>query len=292
MAAQKLNRSLRYCFDRHIIKDCRPKIHTMEHFGFKNDQRFAMTEPFKLFNDEAVDHIRNLTCDAEFIKEYLDKTPFASYVLRGVSRHSGFMGDFYNCPEICKYLSGLTGEGMAWHPMVLEGGDFNIQDDVSSDEPIVDWHIDSVPFVLLVDFSHHPENSEGGGTWFKKNDTGEITKIRYPGPGYATIFRGSAVLHKAAHANYRRTIFAASLVHTDVSKTDRTDVLRSSQFNDYRKDLYEQFLNFRLDRLQNQMRVALADEDLDRRLKFQAVIDEEMAITKNFANSCFESDMN
>ena len=41
----------------------------MEHLGFENDKRFALTEPFKLFTDSALNHIRDLTNDTEFNKK-------------------------------------------------------------------------------------------------------------------------------------------------------------------------------------------------------------------------------
>ena len=75
----KFNRNLKYNFKKHINHSAVPKILTMKHLGFDGDNRFALTEPFKMFTDEAVDHIRDLTNDEDFNRKCQRKAPFASY---------------------------------------------------------------------------------------------------------------------------------------------------------------------------------------------------------------------
>lgn len=283
----KFNRNLKYNFKKHINHSAVPKILTMKHLGFDDDNRFALTEPFKMFTDEAVDHIRDLTNDEDFNRKCQRKAPFASYVLRGCMEQSSFLKDMYECKDIQRFFSDIMGEEVMWHPITWEASHFNIQDNNSPNEPIFDWHIDSQPFTLLADFSHYPKNKapEGGCTLLKKNNSEEIMKINYPEPGFASIVRASAVIHKAERANYRRAIYAVSLSQKDFLKVDNSDVLLGAQYSD-KEDLFRQYLNFRLDRIEKQLELAVENPEVLGQVK--DTVSTEMKVTRKFANACFK----
>merc|ERR1712131_493814 len=147
------------------------KTYNMEALGHKGDQRFGYSEPFKLLTDEAVEYVRNLTENKAYKKKTEYKTSFAPLVLRDCARHDDFLNGWYKCPKTEEYFSKIVGEEMRWLSMSWDAAQINLQEKMSTDTKIFDWHMYSQPLTLIINISEFPgENdppAKGGSTWIK-----------------------------------------------------------------------------------------------------------------------------
>ena len=87
-----------------------------------------------------------------------------------------------------RIISRLTNSWSACH--------MNVQEKAGLDTKVFDWHTDSQPLTLVINVSDMPKEAVGGSTLLMKYDDKSVIELKQPAPGYAALFRGSAVLHK------------------------------------------------------------------------------------------------
>ena len=101
---------------------------------------------------------------------------------------------------------------------------------------------------------------------------------------YATIFRGSGVIHRGSAANYKRVIYVKTMEFKDVTILDKTDALFSTQYSDP-VDLLSQHLQNKFDRLQKQ--VEYIRDHPEKADRIVDVVQEEMGNNQVFAKYAF-----
>ena len=224
----------------------------MESLGHKGDKRFGYSEPFQLLDKEATTYIRNLTKNDTFVQKTKWVTSFSPFVLRNCAVHDVFLNDIYTSNDAEEYFSKIVGEDMRWLSNTWDASHMNVQESTSLDTKIFDWHMDSQPLTLIINVSDMPKEVIGGSTILRKHDDGTEIELKQPAPGYATIFRGSGVIHRGSAANYERVIYVKTMEFKDVTILDKTDALFSTQYSDP-VDLLSQHLQNKFNRLQKQV---------------------------------------
>ena len=96
----RLLNSLKFNFHKHFIQNPNVKVHSMEALGHKGDQRFGYSETFRLLDDEAVNYIRNLAKNEDFVRKTKFVTSFSPFVLRNCAMHDTFLHDIYTSPQV------------------------------------------------------------------------------------------------------------------------------------------------------------------------------------------------
>merc|ERR1712223_594995 len=210
------------------------------------------SDSFQLLNTEAVEYIRNLTKNTNFVSKTKYVTSFSPFVLRNCALHDTFLNDIYNSVEAEKYFSDIVGEDMRWLSNTWDASHMNVQAKVGLDTKIFDWHMDSQPLTLIINVSDMPEKVEGGSTILRRHDDGSEIELKQPAPGYATLFRGSGVFHRGSGANYKRVIYVKTMEFKSVKILNKTDALFSTQYSDP-VDLLSQHLQNKFNRLQKQV---------------------------------------
>ena len=118
-------------------------------------------------HSEAVEYIRGLTKNPEFVSKTKYITSFSPFVLRNCALHDTFLNDIYNSVEAEKYFSDIVGEDMRWLSNSWDASHMNVQESVGLDTKIFDWHMDSQPLTLIINVSDMPEEVVGGSTILK-----------------------------------------------------------------------------------------------------------------------------
>jgi len=280
----KLLSQLRFNVEKHFIQNPEVVSYPMEALGYKGDKRFGYSDSFQLLDTEAVDYVRNLTKNSEFVSKTKFVTSFSPFVLRNCAMHDAFLNDIYTSEAAEKYFSDIVGEDMRWLQNTWDASHMNVQEKVGLDTKIFDWHMDSQPLTLIINVSNMPEEVIGGSTILRKKDGTEI-ELKQPAPGYATIFRGSGVFHKGTAANYERVIYVKTMEFKDVCILDKTDALFSTQYSDP-PDMLSQHLVGKFKRLQRQ--VELMRDDPEKADRIVQVVKEEMGNNLVFAEHAFQ----
>lgn len=289
-------RSLTFDFSKHIETRASPKTYDLDYLGYTNDHRFGCTEPFPFLTTETVDYIKKLTQNEQFLSKTKYSMPFAPCVLRNPAQNDDFLKAIIESPEIEHHLSKIVGEEVAWHWNPWDASNINISEKVETDEleaQVFDWHIDSQPLTLVINISEFPDESKGeekpqGGSTLIRRRNGEVLELPHPTPGYATLFRGCSVFHKATAANYRRQTYVKTLTFKDPSQMDCDDMLWAAEYSD-KIGQSEAYLHGRLDRFQKQFEYLKNNsgdnEKCERLLK---TVDREMIVMRQFADSIFK----
>ena len=298
------SRKLSYNFSKHIINlPKKPKIHTLSHLGYKNDPRFGVSEPFPLFTQESVSYLQNLLEDEKFLEKTKQVMPFAPFCCRDPGRNDSFLREMMEDEELLEYLSGIVGEEVEWHWNPWNASNINVQEDFDrfekkedlhvdekqdeNDIQVFDWHLDSQPYTLVVNFSNFPTTYQpkGGSTLIRKMDNTGVLEMKHQKSGYATLFRGCSVFHKATSANYKRMTFVTTLSHKNVAKLDCDDMLWASEHGDSVRQS-EEYLEGRLDRILKQFyHVKSRPEDIDKILE---TVEREMVVMRQFKDTIFK----
>merc|ERR1712223_2228046 len=276
---------LRFNFEKHFIQNPKVKSYSMEALGYEGDKRFGYSDSFQLLNTEAVEYIRNLTKNTDFVSKTKFVTSFSPFVLRNCAMHDPFLNDIYTSAEAENYFSEIVGEEMRWLSNTWDASHMNVQEKAGLDTKIFDWHMDSQPLTLIINVSDMPENVVGGSTILRRYDDGSEIELKQPAPGYATIFRGSGVFHRGSAANYKRVIYVKTMEFKDVTILDKTDALFSTQYSDP-VDLLSQHLQNKFDRLQKQ--VELIRDHPEKADRIVEVVKEEMGNNQVFAKYAFQ----
>lgn len=262
---------------------------------------FAVSDPFQLFTQEAVQRMR-----AEiFSKEVLENCKYSSNLaqcqLRGfAAKYAPFVYDAWKNPETLAIMSNIAGVQLVTE-MDFEIAHINIsvksekekaeeleafldrkltEDDEGiagcpweDDKPIVDWHTDSYPFVCVTMLSDCT-NMIGGETALRTGN-GDIIKVRGPQMGCAVVLQGRYIEHQALRAlgSTERVTMVTSFrpkCHTFRDDTVLTTVRPVSNLS----ELYSQFCEYRLEileeRIRNQLKAMRDAERSGRKMSTKA----------------------
>ncbi|OAL23802.1 hypothetical protein AYO22_06121 [Fonsecaea multimorphosa] len=265
--------------DKHLNYQPPNKIWTMKEMGFAEQQGVspnAVSEPFPLFTADAIQQMR-----AEVLsKPVWDNCKYSSELAHCQLR--GFAPD----PAVLSIVSKIAGVELV-PAMDLEIAHINISSNTKEqieavkqaleekshreadegvsgcpyegdDQPIVDWHTDSYPFVCVTMLSDC-SNMIGGETALRMG-TGEIMKVRGPAMGNAIVLQGRYIEHQALRAlgTTERISMVTSFRPKSAFIKDDTVLTTVRPISDLR-ELYSQYAEYRFEMLEERVRAHLKE---------------------------------
>ncbi|KAL4878516.1 hypothetical protein BJY04DRAFT_221020 [Aspergillus karnatakaensis] len=262
------------------------KVYSMEDLGYPENRGISpigVSEPFPLFSAEAIQQMRKEVLSDEVFAKWKYSSELAQCQLRGYAAECApFTYDAWKNPETLAIISKIAGVDLI--PAIdFEIGHVNLavyseeeknkalnamiekvnraaDEGVSGcawedDDPIVDWHTDSYPFVCVTMLSDCT-GMIGGETALRRGD-GEVFKVRGPQMGYAVILQGRYIEHQALRAlggTERISMVTSFRPRSSLIKDDTvlTTVRPISDLG----ELYLQFSEYRFEMLQDRFRHA------------------------------------
>ncbi|KAL4781204.1 hypothetical protein BJX76DRAFT_350350 [Aspergillus varians] len=262
------------------------KVHSMEELGYSESRGISpigVSEPFPLFSADAIQQMRKEVLSDEVFAKWKYSSELAQCQLRGYAADCApFIYDAWKNPETLAIISKIAGVDLV-PAMDFEIGHVNLSvcseeeknkalnammektsratdEGVSGcpwedDDPIVDWHTDSYPFVCVTMLSDCT-GMVGGETALRRGD-GKVVKVRGPQMGYAVILQGRYIEHQALRAlggTERISMVTSFRPRASLIKDDT--VLTTVRPISNLGELYLQFSEYRFDMLQDRFRHA------------------------------------
>ncbi|KAI1369230.1 hypothetical protein F5Y08DRAFT_148161 [Xylaria arbuscula] len=274
---------------KHLAFKEMPKVHTMKELGFSETigvSPIAVSEPFQLFTDEAVMQMRREALSPDVFENCQYSSNLAHCYLRGfANKYAPFVYDVWKNPETLAIISKVAGidlvpemdleiahinisvkseeEKREELEAVAERANFEADEGIGGcpwedDKPIVGWHTDSYPFVCVTMLS----DCTGmiGGETALRTGNGDIMKVRGPQMGCAVVLQGRYIEHEALRTlgTTERITMVTSFRPRDPLLKDDT-VLTTVRPISNIKDLYNQFAEYRLQILEERVRMQLKE---------------------------------
>ncbi|TGJ82541.1 hypothetical protein E0Z10_g6228 [Xylaria hypoxylon] len=274
---------------KHLAFKDMPNVHTMKELGFSETagvSPIAVSEPFRLFTEEAVMRMRQEVLSPEVFENCQYSSNLAQCYLRGfANKYAPFVYDVWKNPETLAIVSKIAGIDIV-PEMDLEIAHINIsvkseeekKEELEAaaeranyeadegiagcpwedDKPIVGWHTDSYPFVCVTMLSDCIDMI--GGETALRTGNGDIMKVRGPQMGCAVVLQGRYIEHQALRTlgtTERITMVTSFRPRDPLQKDDTvlTTVRPISNIN----DLYNQFAEYRLQILEERIRLQLRE---------------------------------
>ncbi|KAF7560064.1 hypothetical protein G7046_g4079 [Stylonectria norvegica] len=247
------------------------KIYTMKDIGLEGHgiSTTAASVPFSLFTPEAIQQMRAEIFSDSVLETCQYTSDFAKNMIRGFGPSlAPFIFDAWHSPEVLATISKIAGIELV--PAIeFDVGHINISiDDVitevtqSKDRAYQDnddmsafaWHKDSYPFVCVTMLS----DCTGmlGGETAIRTGTGEVMKVRGPSQGTAVVMQGRYIEHQALKAlGGRERISMVTSFRPKSSLIRDETVLTGVRGISNLPELYNQYTQYRLDILEERMRV-------------------------------------
>eukprot|EP00930_Biecheleria_cincta_P046624 TRINITY_DN32174_c0_g1_i1.p1 TRINITY_DN32174_c0_g1~~TRINITY_DN32174_c0_g1_i1.p1 ORF type:complete len:844 (+),score=131.65 TRINITY_DN32174_c0_g1_i1:147-2678(+) len=165
------------------------------------------SEPFRVLSDEGLAVMREVieahSCHATEIEG-------RSKSIRGLAYRSNFVRDYVYSKEVLDFLAQMTREPLTPHGLQMNGGHVNLS--VPGQEFVDTWHLDSVPYVLVLMLSD-PSTFQGGElqvaryanpkealeeiktNGLKSAPKELIESPKFPAAGYGVLLNGSKLAH-------------------------------------------------------------------------------------------------
>ncbi|KAI0130488.1 hypothetical protein BJ170DRAFT_620291 [Xylariales sp. AK1849] len=273
--------------DKHLAFKAPSKIYSMKDLGLPENTGIspvAVSEPFRLFTQEAVMRMRQEVLSPEVMNNCQYSSNIAQCQLRGfANKYAPFTYDTWKSPETLAIISKIAGIDLVTE-MDFEIAHINIsvkteeekQKEIEAhidrlqyeadegiagcpwedDSPIVGWHRDSYPFVCVTMLSDCT-NMIGGETALRTGD-GEIMKVRGPQMGCAVVLQGRYIDHQALRAlgTAERISMVTSFRPRCPKVRDDTVLTTVRPISDL-QELYHQFSEYRLEILEERIRQQL-----------------------------------
>ncbi|OOF97848.1 hypothetical protein ASPCADRAFT_43039 [Aspergillus carbonarius ITEM 5010] len=262
------------------------KVHTMKELGYPDSRGVSpigVSEPFPLFSAEAIQLMREEVLSDEVFAKHRYSSNIAQCQLRGYAAECApFVYDAWKNPETLAIISKIAGVELV-PAMDFEIGHVNVSTNSeeeknkalkevlekasrASDEgvagcpwddenPIVDWHTDSYPFVCVTMLSDC-KDMVGGETALRKGN-GEVVKVRGPQMGSAVILQGRYIEHQALRAlgTTERISMVTSFRPRASAIKDDTVLTTVRPISDL-SELYHGFAEYRFEILEDRLREA------------------------------------
>ncbi|EMR70103.1 hypothetical protein MGN70_005523 [Eutypa lata] len=274
---------------RHLAYNAPSKIYSMKDLGLPEDKGIspvAVSEPFHLFSEEAIMRMRQEVLSPEVLSNCQYSSNLSQCQLRGfANKYAPFVYDVWKSPETLAIISKIAGIDLV-PEMDFEIAHINIsvksekekQEELDAlnerahfiadegiggcpwedDQPIVDWHTDSYPFVCVTMLSDC--STMVGGETALRTGTGEIMKVRGPQMGCAVILQGRYIEHQALRAlGTTERISMVTSFRPRSSKIRDDTVLTTVRPISNLGELYHQFTEYRLEILEERVRQQLKE---------------------------------
>ncbi|KAB8302837.1 hypothetical protein EYC80_006176 [Monilinia laxa] len=249
-------------------------IHTMEDIGYSATSgvsTIAVSEPFPLFSEEAVNIMREEISNKEVQENYSYTSDIAPKQLRGYAPdHGKFIYEAWKHPETLAIISKIAGIDLV-PVMDYEIGHINLSVPgnrrehnssalISEDDEkaIVGWHRDSYPFVCVLMMSD--TTGMVGGETALRTGYGDIKKVRGPSKGCAVVLQGRYIDHQALRAfgGQERITMVTSFRPRSPRIRDDT-VLTTVRPVSNLSDLYGQTVEYQLENAEARIRTMLKE---------------------------------
>ncbi|TGO28963.1 hypothetical protein BPAE_0020g00080 [Botrytis paeoniae] len=249
-------------------------IHTMEEIGYSATSGvspIAVSEPFRLFSEEAVNVMREEIFDKEVQEKYSYTSDIAPKQLRGYAPdHGKFIYEAWKHPETLAIISKIAGVDLVpvmdyeiGHvnlsvPGKKRNHDSSVLISEEDEKPIVGWHRDSYPFVCVLMMSD--TTGMVGGETALRTGFGDIKKVRGPSKGCAVVLQGRYIDHQALQAfgGQERVTMVTSFRPRSPRVRDDT-VLTTVRPISNLSDLYGQTVEYQLENAEARIRIMLKE---------------------------------
>ncbi|KAF7906099.1 hypothetical protein EAF00_000378 [Botryotinia globosa] len=249
-------------------------VHTMEDIGYSATSGVspvAVSEPFRLFSEEAVNVMREEIFDKEVQEKYSYTSDIAPKQLRGYAPdHGKFIYEAWKHPETLAIISKIAGVDVVpvmdyeiGHvnlsvPGKKRNHDSSVLISEEDEKPIVGWHRDSYPFVCVLMMSD--TTGMVGGETALRTGFGDIKKVRGPSKGCAVVLQGRYIDHQALQAfgGQERVTMVTSFRPRSPRVRDDT-VLTTVRPISNLSDLYGQTVEYQLENAEARIRIMLKE---------------------------------
>ncbi|CAG7932449.1 unnamed protein product [Penicillium olsonii] len=264
-------------------------ITTMRDIGLEGHgiSPVAASEPFSLFTPAAIQQIRAEIFSEPVLRDCQYSSSFAKNMVRGMgreyvflwfitcsrilkahNRRAPFTCDAWSSPELLARVSEVAGIDLvvAWdyeianiNISVSEESSGSVSTEGKLDTSAFAWHYDSFPFVCVTMLSDCT-NMIGGETAIR-TPSGEIKKIRGPAMGTGVIMQGRYIEHQALKAlgGSERISMVTPFRPRDPSIRDEVVLTGSRAISNW-SELYHGFTEYRLELLEERIRLKLKEE--------------------------------
>ncbi|KAB8277874.1 hypothetical protein BDV30DRAFT_250771 [Aspergillus minisclerotigenes] len=258
---------------KHLNFQAPKRIYTMEEIGLEGQgiSPHAGSEPFSLFNEEAIKQMRAEIFSDEVLADCQYSSTFNKHMVRGMGpARAPFTYAAWNDPEVLRRISEVAGIDLI--PSVdFEIANINIsvnsnpqpvpEQQVPSNEelPAVAWHYDSFPFVCVTMLSDC--TGMVGGETALRTPSGDIMKVRGPAMGTAVVLQGRYIEHQALKAlgGRERISMVTCFRPKDPMVRDETVLVGVRGISDL-SELYTQYTEYRLELLEERLRLKQKEE--------------------------------
>ena len=165
----------------------------------------AYTAPFRVLSDEGVRAFRQVIEDNEMHAGCVPS--LVPKCLRGLGYRSSFVRDLNYSQPLLDHLSHCSGIPIGPHDMAMNLSQINFGE--IGGGPVNQWHMDSVPYVMVILLSDATDMVGGELLVARLGDPREalqmvkagtidpshIDSVNYPGPGHAIFMQGSRIAH-------------------------------------------------------------------------------------------------
>jgi len=257
---------------KHLAYEEPSYIHTMEEIGYPASSGVspvALSEPFRLFSEEAVNIMRDEILHPEVQENYSYTSDISHKQLRGYApKHGKFIFEAWKHPQTLAIMSKIAGVDLVpvmdyeiGHiNMSIPGNkmeyDSNATMSGDDEEAIVGWHRDSYPFVCVLMMS----DTTGmiGGETALRTGHGDIKKVRGPSKGCGVVLQGRYIEHQALQAfgGQERITMVTSFRPRSPRIRDDT-VLTTVRPISNLSDLYGQTVEYQLENAESRIRQML-----------------------------------
>ncbi|KAF7892654.1 uncharacterized protein EAF02_000192 [Botrytis sinoallii] len=249
-------------------------IHSMEEIGYSATSGVspvAVSEPFRLFSEEAVNVMREEIFAKEVQEKYSYTSDIAPKQLRGYAPdHGKFIYEAWKHPETLAIISKIAGVDLVpvmdyeiGHvnlsvPGKKRNHDSSVLISEEDEKPIVGWHRDSYPFVCVLMMSD--TTGMVGGETALRTGFGDIKKVRGPSKGCAVVLQGRYIDHQALQAfgGQERVTMVTSFRPRSPRVRDDT-VLTTVRPISNLSDLYGQTVEYQLENAEARIRIMLKE---------------------------------
>ncbi|BAE63483.1 unnamed protein product [Aspergillus oryzae RIB40] len=251
---------------KHLNFQAPKRIYTMEEIGLEGQgiSPHAGSEPFSLFNEEAIKQMRAEIFSDEVLADCQYSSTFNKHMVRGMGpARAPFTYAAWNDPEVLRRISEVAGIDLI--PSIdFEIANINIsvnsnpqpvpEQQVPSNEelPAVAWHYDSFPFVCVTMLSDC--TGMVGGETALRTPSGDIMKVRGPA-------MGRYIEHQALKAlgGRERISMVTCFRPKDPMVRDETVLVGVRGISDL-SELYTQYTEYRLELLEERLRLKQKEE--------------------------------
>ncbi|RJE22975.1 hypothetical protein PHISCL_04702 [Aspergillus sclerotialis] len=265
---------------KHVNYQPPSKIYTMEEIGLGGQgiSPNAVTTPFQLFTEEAMKQMRAEIFSKPVLEDCQYTSDFVKNTIRGMGpARAPFTCDAWNSPEVLSKISEVAGIDLI-PVMDYEIAAVNIsvnnqttsiasaENSTDDNLPAFAWHHDSYPFVCVTMVSDCTGMT--GGETALKTAWGDTMKLRGPTMGTAVVMQGRYIEHQALKAFGGRERISMVTSFRPKSPHIRDEiVLTGVRPISNLSELYSQYIEYRLEVLEERLRARLKEERRRERLK-------------------------